>query len=70
MEGDEVYGKFVLTVCISSILYFCKNFADCNKTDCASLFTRGIIRNIILNYFTEYFRKLKMERTNYFHEYL
>ena len=24
MEHDEVYGKFVLTVCICSILYFCK----------------------------------------------
>ncbi len=28
MEYDEVYGKFVLTVCICSILYFCKEFAD------------------------------------------
>ncbi len=37
MEHDEVYGKFVLTVCISSILYFCKKFADCKKTDSASL---------------------------------
>ena len=24
MEHDEVYGKFVLTICICSILYFCK----------------------------------------------
>ncbi len=24
MEHDEVYGKFVLTVCICSILYFAK----------------------------------------------
>ena len=29
MEHDEVYGKFVLTVWIYSILYFCKKFADC-----------------------------------------
>ncbi len=26
MEHDEVYGKFVLTICICSILYFCKKF--------------------------------------------
>ncbi len=51
MEHDEVYGKFVLTVCICSILYFCKKFADCKKIDSASLFTRGIIKNIILSYF-------------------
>ena len=31
MEHDEVYGKFVLTVCICSNLYFCKKFADCKK---------------------------------------
>ena len=31
MEHDEVYGKFVLTVCICSILYFYKKFADCKK---------------------------------------
>ena len=37
MEHDEVYGKFVLTVCICSILYFCKKFADWKKTDSASL---------------------------------
>ncbi len=36
MEHDEVYGKFVLTVCICSILYFCKKFADCKKTDSSS----------------------------------
>ena len=47
MEHDEVYGKFVFTFCICSILYFCKKFADCKK-DSASLFTRGIIKNIIL----------------------
>ncbi len=41
MEHDEVYGKFVLTVCICSILYFCKKIADCKKTNSASLFTRG-----------------------------
>ena len=35
MEHDEVYGKFVLTVCICSILYFCKKFADCKKIDSA-----------------------------------
>ena len=29
MEHDEVYGKFVLTICICSILYFYKKFADC-----------------------------------------
>ncbi len=27
MEHDEVYGKFVLTVCICSSLYFCKKIA-------------------------------------------
>ena len=31
MEHDEVYGKFVLSVCIYSILYFFKKFADCKK---------------------------------------
>ncbi len=41
MEHDEVYGKFVLTVCICSI-------------DSASLFTRGIIKNIILSCFNFY----------------
>ena len=46
MEHDEVYGKFVLTVCNCSILYFCQKIADS-----ASLFTRGIIRNIIVNCF-------------------
>ena len=51
MEHDEVYGKFVLTVCtICSILYFCKKFADCKKIDSASLFTRSIIKNIILSW--------------------
>ena len=48
MDHDEVYGKFVLTICIYSILYFCKKFADCKKIDAASLFTRGIIKNVIL----------------------
>ena len=51
MEHDEVYGKFVLTVCIYSILCFCKKIADCKKIDSASLFTRGIIKNIILSCF-------------------
>ena len=51
MEHDEVYGKFVLTVSICSILYFCKKFSDCKKIDSASLFTRGIIKNIILSCF-------------------
>ncbi len=37
MEHDEVYGKFVLTVCICSKLYFCKKIADCKKTNSASL---------------------------------
>ncbi len=37
MEHDEVYGKFIFTVCICSILYFCKKNADCNKTNSASL---------------------------------
>ena len=50
MKHDEVYGKFVLTVCICSILYFCKKFADCKKIDSASLFT-GIIKDIILSCF-------------------
>ncbi len=51
MEQDEVYGKFVLTICICSILYFCKKFADCKKIDSGSLFTRGMIKNFILNSF-------------------
>ena len=51
MEHDEVYGKFVLTICICSILYFCKKFADCKKIDSASLFTRGMIKNFILSSF-------------------
>ena len=37
MEHEEVYGEFVLTVSICSILYFCKKLADCEKTDSASL---------------------------------
>ncbi len=48
MEHDEVYGKFVLTVCICSILYFCKKFADCKKNRLCFSFTRGMIKNIIL----------------------
>ena len=42
MEHDEVYGKFVLTVCICSILYFCKKFADCKKIDSAILFSQEV----------------------------
>ena len=37
MEHDEVYGKFVLTICVWSILYFCKNIADRKKRNSASL---------------------------------
>ena len=51
MEHDEAYGKFVLTICICSILYFCKKFADCKKIDSASLFTSGMIKNFILSSF-------------------
>ncbi len=43
MEHGEVYGKYVLTVCICSILIFCKKFADCKKIESASLFRRGIL---------------------------
>ena len=42
MEHDEVYGKFVLTVCICSILYFCKKFADCKKIDSAILISQEV----------------------------
>ena len=43
MEHDEVYGKFVLTVCICLILYFCQKIhADYKQTDSASLFTGGL----------------------------
>ncbi len=72
MEHDEVYGKFaiILTVCICSILYFCKKIVDCKKIDSASLFTRGIIKNIIIIKLFQFLRKLKMERANCFHEYL
>ena len=52
MEHDEVYGKFVLTVCICSILYFCKKFADCKKIDSAIFsFHKSLIKNIILSCF-------------------
>ena len=68
MEHDEVYGRFVLTVYVFEsvpISYFCKKFAYCKKTDSASLFTVGIIKNVILSW------KLKMKRrANCFHEYL
>ena len=66
MEHDEVYGKFVLTVCICSILYFCKKFADCKKNRLCFSFTRGISKNIIL----QFLRKLKMKRAKCFLEYL
>ena len=52
MEHDEVYGRFVLTVYVFEsvpILYFCKKFAYCKQTDSASLFTVGIIKNVILS---------------------
>ncbi len=42
MEHDEVYGKFVLTVC-----FLQKNCGLQEKKLCFS-FTRGIIKNIIL----------------------
>ncbi len=42
MEHEEVYGKSVLTVCICSILYFCKKFADCKKIDSAILFSQEV----------------------------
>ncbi len=48
MEHDEVYGKFVLTVCICSILYFCKKNCGLQKNKLCFSFTRGIIKNIIL----------------------
>ncbi len=50
MEHDEVYGKFVLTVCICSICIFARNLPIAKKLKnrlCFS-FTRGIIKNIIL----------------------
>ena len=42
MELNEVYGKFVLTVCIYSILYFWKKFADCKKKDALYLFSQEV----------------------------
>ncbi len=43
MEYDEVYGKFVFVqFCI-----FTKNLLIAKEIDSASLFTRGIIKNII-----------------------
>ncbi len=51
MEHDEVHGKFVLTICICSILYFCKKIADFKKIDSASLFTTGMNKNFILSCF-------------------
>ena len=51
MEHDEVHGKFVLTVCICSICIFAKKFPIAKLKDSASLFTRGIIKSIILSCF-------------------
>ena len=47
MEHDEVYGKFVLTVCICSNCIFAKNLPIAKNRLCFS-FTRGTIKNIIL----------------------
>ncbi len=46
MEHDEVYGKFVLTVCICSILYFCKKMRIAKKQTLLLFhcFTRGIYK--------------------------
>ncbi len=38
MEHDEVYGKFVLTVCICSILYFAKKICRLQKKQTLLLF--------------------------------
>ncbi len=38
MEHDEVYGKFVLTVCICSILYFCNGNLPIAKKQTLLLF--------------------------------
>ncbi len=49
MEHDKEYGKFVPTACICSTLSFLQqNLPIAKKTGSASLFTRGIINNIIL----------------------
>ena len=49
MEHDEVYGKFVLTVCICSILYLkLQEICRLQKNRLCFSFTRGIIKNIIL----------------------
>ncbi len=49
MEHDEVYGKFVLTVIV--FVQFCIFvFLQKNRL-CHSLFTRGMIKNIILSCF-------------------
>ncbi len=42
MEHGEVYGKFVLIVCICSILYFCKKFVDCKKKQTLPLFLQEV----------------------------
>ncbi len=54
MEYDEVYGKFVLTVC--SILYFCKKLADSKKNRFCLVLIFAKTQN--------------GKRTNCFHEYL
>ncbi len=54
MEQDEVYNGFVLTVYVFDsvpILYFCKRNFLLQETDCAFLFTVGIIENVVLSCF-------------------
>ena len=51
MEHDEVYGKFVLTVCIFQYLFnivFLQKICRVQKNRLYFSFTRGIIKNIIL----------------------
>ncbi len=48
MEHDEVYGKFVLTVCICSIFFIFQKNCGLQKDELCFSFTRGIIKNIIL----------------------
>ncbi len=70
MEHDEVYGKFVLTVCVCSILYFCKKIVDYKKTNSASLSQEVYLRILYYSKLFQFLRKLKMERAKCFHEYL
>ncbi len=56
MEHDAVYGKFILTVYVFDSVQFCifaKNLPIAKNRHChtASLFTVGIIKNIILSCF-------------------